>query len=283
MHIPSNVWATRQPNCIPIQSGDSPLRNRARILVAAVAALIIFCSIHQKATAQTVTRDPNAISLLQQCSVATGGANLTVSLRLEGTIAYAAGSDTQQPFVFERQGLAATRFTVSTTSGSVVHVLNGGHAQVTLANGRRVRKAGCVRAICVATVCAGFTLRMAIAGGVVLSSISRTVGIRRISDRSHQGHGRRRRSGWQSRSDRNFVVAGGYLPRCHHPFAPPLDSPRLWDNGHSEFDLHRYLLLWIRAVSGHILCYPNRRVCERSSQSNGRHQFGCGQSFAFAV
>jgi hypothetical protein len=108
--------------------------------VAAVAALIIFCSIHQKATAQTVTRDPNAISLLQQCSVATGGANLTVSLRLEGTIAYAAGSDTQQPFVFERQGLAATRFTVSTTSGSVVHVLNGGHAQVTLANGRRVRK-----------------------------------------------------------------------------------------------------------------------------------------------
>jgi hypothetical protein len=88
--------------------------------------------------AQTVARDAAGLAVLQECSAAAGTSDMTTALEMSGTVTDPTGEG--QPFVYEHRAIGQTRYTVTTSAGPVVHVVNQGHGQVQLANGNVIVK-----------------------------------------------------------------------------------------------------------------------------------------------
>lgn len=82
----------------------------------------------------TAVRDAQAVRILTQCSAALGDPNTFMGLNISGVLERG-DSNTQFPFLYQARGVTSSKFTVQMPSGSEIHLQNGGHAQVRLANG----------------------------------------------------------------------------------------------------------------------------------------------------
>jgi hypothetical protein len=110
------------------------------LAVAAMAAAQISVSstITNTSTANTITKDPQAIALAAKTLAAMGGVQAIATItdsRASGSFTIAADAGSPYPITLETQGTQKARTTLVRSSGNVVRILNGGVAAVIHADG----------------------------------------------------------------------------------------------------------------------------------------------------